>query len=57
MSFTPEESAPFLAAAAAVQQTEATPLKIPPTIHQRICETFDSAEDWQLLAHMLHLDG
>lgn len=56
MSFTPEESAPFLAAAA-VQQTEATPLKIPPTIHQRICETFDSAEDWQLLAHMLHLDG
>lgn len=55
LSFTLEESPPFLVAAA-VQQTEATPLKIPPSIHQRICATFDSAQDWELLARMLHLD-
>ncbi|KAJ3604870.1 hypothetical protein NHX12_026922 [Muraenolepis orangiensis] len=34
--------------------------KIPPSIHQRICATFDSTnakgKDWQLLAQKLHLD-
>lgn len=64
LSFTWKESPPFLmrqqsdcrTAVAAVQQTDATPLKIPPSIRQRICATFDLAEDWQLLARMLHLD-
>ncbi|XP_075881772.1 netrin receptor UNC5D-like isoform X2 [Nelusetta ayraudi] len=64
---TRKESLPFLAqqqvdgctaaaAAAAQQHTGATALKIPPSIRQRICATFDTAEDWQLLARMLHLD-
>ncbi|XP_059906368.1 netrin receptor UNC5D-like isoform X2 [Gadus macrocephalus] len=41
-------------------ESESTAFKIPPSIHQRICATFDSAnskgKDWQLLAQKLHLD-
>ncbi|XP_076842477.1 netrin receptor UNC5D-like [Brachyhypopomus gauderio] len=41
-------------------QTGARAFKIPPSIRQRICATFDTSnakgKDWQLLAHHLHID-
>uniref|UniRef100_A0A8C5B4F3 Netrin receptor UNC5 n=1 Tax=Gadus morhua TaxID=8049 RepID=A0A8C5B4F3_GADMO len=41
-------------------ESGSTAFKIPPSIHQRICATFDSAnskgKDWQLLAQKLHVD-
>ncbi|KAK0143007.1 Netrin receptor UNC5D [Merluccius polli] len=41
-------------------ESGSTAFKIPPSIHQRICATFDSANakgsDWQLLAQKLHID-
>lgn len=41
-------------------QTGPKAFKIPASIHQRICATFDTAnakgKDWQLLARKLHLD-
>ncbi|XP_053727505.1 netrin receptor UNC5D [Synchiropus splendidus] len=42
-------------------QTGSKAFKIPVSIHQRICDTFDTAnakgKDWQLLAQKLHIDG
>ena len=41
-------------------QTGSRAFKIPLSIRQRICATFDTAnakgKDWQLLAHKLHVD-
>ncbi|CAL8387441.1 unnamed protein product [Boreogadus saida] len=41
-------------------ESASTSFKIPPSINQRICVTFDSAnskgKDWQLLAQKLHVD-
>ncbi|KAK7933408.1 hypothetical protein WMY93_004304 [Mugilogobius chulae] len=57
-----KESLPFFSQSDCSVTTQSGPraFRIPPSIHQRICATFDTANakgnDWQLLARKLHLD-
>lgn len=57
-----KEPLPFFSQSDCTVTSQSGPraFRIPPSIHQRICATFDTANakgnDWQLLARKLHLD-